>query len=403
MNIKRRFIFFIIVLFLFPIKSLKGQIFEDLINDCDDSTKYRIEMQIPDNSYKKIRKSIGAKLSFSNVKMNYNGLDIPVKSLKIRGKTTLYYPKKSFTVKLKENLSIQGRKDTVFVKDCYLLSLSMDQNYIVNYSAYSLLKFLNLFNLTFSYCELVINDETQGIYLLMERPRDYAFETLNSPFIIRRGLNTEIDDIYVNDKVYKGSLKLFRKKFMKMYALCNKYSGSQLYDSLNNYIDLGQYMRWLGFNFLVRNGDYTDEVFFYFDSSKNRFGIIPWDYDDLFVSYPHEGKEARRSVKGGQFIFSSEDKIDQAIISDEFLYKKYLEELLYISEQLSDKFLFGIFQKTYCSVYPYYLDDKILNTTQFDKYGLTSLNELYVNVQKKLGILRTMRDMVNQQVNMNNK
>ena len=40
--------------------------------------------------------------------MTYNGLDIPLKSLKIRGKTSLYYPKKSFKLKLDKKIAIAG-------------------------------------------------------------------------------------------------------------------------------------------------------------------------------------------------------------------------------------------------------------------------------------------------------
>lgn len=401
MNKKQHFSFFMLLILLFTTKIIIGQVDDKLMNNCDDSLKYRIKIQLSDNSYRKIRNSKGSKLSFSDVQLNNNGKDIPVKLLKIRGKTSLYYPKKSFTLKLKKNLEIDGIQDTVSAKDCYLLSLTMDQNYIVNFSAYSLLKFLNIFNLTFNYCEVVINDKTQGIYLIMERPHDYAFETLKSPVLIRRGFNGEIDELELNDKVYEGKPKYFRKKFTHLYSLCNKYSGETLYDSLNSYIDLDQYMKWLAFNYLVRDGDYTDEVFFYFDYSKNRFGIIPWDYDDLFMNYPHEGKEARRAVQGGKYIFSSEDRIDRAIIGDDFLYKKYFEQLSSISEQLDDKVLYDIFQKTYCTVYPYYLDNSIMKTTEFDKYGLTNIDELYVNIQKKLNTLRAMRDMVKQQLNTN--
>lgn len=389
-----------IILLLFTLK-VTAQDFGFSENSCADTVKLQIKLTVADNIYKNIRSSKGSKLSFSNVQLQCNETEAKVKSLKIRGKTSLYFPKKSFTVKLKDPLSITSENGTSYFEDFFLLSLSMDENYVDNYLAYSILKSLNIFNLTFRYCELMINNETQGIYLMMERPHDYVFKTLKSPVLIRRGFNSEIDQIDINEKVYNAKKNYFSKKFTHLYSFFHRYSGTELYDSLNNYIDMRQYMRWLGFNYLVRNGDYTDELFLYYDTVQNRFNIIPWDYDDLFVLYPHEGKEARRAISGGQFIFSSEDYLDQAIIKDQYLYKKYLEELVDISTQLNDNVLFSIFQKTFCAVYPYYLDPAILNVTKFDKYGLTNREKLFSEMQNKLMTMHSMRDLVMLQVKKN--
>jgi len=366
--------------------------------NCDDSIRCRIHLQIPEKSYKNIRNSRGRKLRFNDVALNYNGNDIPVKSLKIRGKTSLYYPKKSFSLKLQKNLDIRGAKDTARVKNCYLTGLTMDKNYIVNYTAYSLLKYLKIFNLAFSYCEVVINNNSQGIYMVMERPEDYAFKTMNSPVLIRRGFDRRIDKIEINKKNQKSSAKYFQQKFKHIYFLCDKYSGSQLYDSLNNQIDMRLYMQWLGFNFIARNGDYTDELYLYYDTAQQRFGIIPWDYDDLFMLYPHEGAEARNAVAGGRFIFSSEDRLDQTIINHKYLYNRYLEELIPLTEKLSNSAMAEVFQETYCSVYPFYLKDDILKTSAFDKYGLTSIEELFININENWRTFCAMRDMVKQQI-----
>jgi len=395
-NKNQSFIFILIFLFL-AATNTQAQGYEKLEKTCNDSIRCRFEISIPDNSYKALRSSRGRKLSISKVQLIFNDDDIPVKSIKIRGKTSLYYPKKSFTLKLKDHLTIKTSDGSMSLKDYYLLSLSMDKNYVLNYTAYSLLKSLEIFDLGFNYCEVLINNETQGIYLIIERPEDYAFKTAKSPVLIRRGFNHEIDKIELNDKEYSGKSNYFRKKFNHVYSLCNRYSGKELYDSLNCYIDLSQYMRWLGFNYLVRNGDYTDELFLYYDSATEKFKIIPWDYDDLFAASPHEGKEARRTVQGGQFIFSSEDRLDKTIISDRYLYSRYLEELANLAEELNDEILFDIFQKTYCAVYPYYLDNDIIDVTQYDKYGRTNIDELYLNMESKFVTVRSLRNLVKQQ------
>jgi len=90
--------------------------------------------------------------------------------------------------------------------------------------------------------------------------------------------------------------------------------------------------------------------------------------------------------------------LDKTIIKDEYLYRKYSEELDRVTELLNDSILTEIFQNTFCSVYPYYLDKDILQTTQFDQYGTTSKEDLFIEVRQKLITFRAMKDMVRQQI-----
>ena len=83
-------------------------------------------------------------------------------------------------------------------------------------------------------------------------------------------------------------------------------------------------MKWLAFNFIVKNGDYTDEVYFCIDPAVDKFKFIPWDYDDIFAIAPHEGNAIKKDAIGNKLIFSSEDKLDQKIANDAYLYHIYL-------------------------------------------------------------------------------
>lgn len=362
--------------------------------DCPDSISCSIHFTMADNPYREIKDSRGTKFKIPIAWMNYNGCKIPVGTFRIRGKTSLYYPKKSFTLKMDKKIDLKNARGNVSVKDCYLLGLAMDQNYIHNYLSFTLMEVLDLFKLTFSYCEVVINDKTQGIYLITERPRDYALKTIGSPAIIRRGFNEKIEKIAIDNDSPRKSKRFICKKFQKIYTHCRKYSGRALYDSINSQMDMGQYMRWLAFNFLTRNGDYTDEIYMYIDPADNRFRIIPWDYDDVFSEQPHEGNISRRKVPGGKFIFSSEDRLDRVIITDKYLYAKYLQQLSEVIDNLNDTTLHVLFHETYCAVYPYYLDDAILQTTRHDKYGSTNLANLNATLVNKLKQFKIIRNSV---------
>ena len=76
-----------------------------------------------------------------------------------------------------------------------------------------------------------------------------------------------------------------------------------------------------------------------------------------------------------------------------------MQELDFVAEQLNDSIITGIFQETYCSVYPYYLDNNIIRTTELDKYGLTNLDDLYINIQERLRTIRAIRDVLKHQLN----
>jgi spore coat protein H len=221
MDVKLNILFLLTLLIFFNPDNGSGQVPLDslLVNpDCTDSISCRIGFTMADKFYWRIKNSREVKYRYSDVQMIYNGMRIPVSSLSIRGKTSLYYPKKSFTLKLDKKIDLISVRGTVSVKDCYLLGLTMDQNYIHNYIAFTLMAVLDLFNLAYSYCEVLINDETQGIYMITERPRDYALKTVGSPAIIRRGFDEKIEKIVINKNSLRNSNRFYSRKFQRIYA-----------------------------------------------------------------------------------------------------------------------------------------------------------------------------------------
>jgi spore coat protein H len=118
----------------------------------------------------KITTSRGSKYIFKNIPLILNLDTLPSSSVKIRGKSSLHFRKKSFTVKLDKKINIGTTDEKYKLKSFYLLSLSMDKNYIDNHIAFSILNDLGLYGPAFTYCDLSLNNEMQGIYLIMERP-----------------------------------------------------------------------------------------------------------------------------------------------------------------------------------------------------------------------------------------
>jgi spore coat protein H len=149
-------------------------------------------------------------------------------------------------------------------------------------------------------------------------------------------------------------------------------------------------MKWLAFNFLVRNGDYTDEVFFYIDPEIKKFKIIPWDYDDLFLLAPHEGKDVSRKILGNKLIFSSEDQLDITIANDPYLYNIYLTGLRETLEALPVNTVKEAFENTYAELYPYYADNELISMSKYDSHKETNLTQLEKDMRALFGYLKPL-------------
>jgi spore coat protein H len=229
--------------------------------------------------------------------------------------------------------------------------------------------------------------------MIVERPEDWALKEEKSIFLIRRGYDNVIDKIKGGKKADREDIKKYRGYFEQLYRNLNKYEGEEFSKMISERLDLNNYMRWLAFNYFVRNGDYTDEAYFYVDPDNDKFRIIPWDYDDIFALLPHEGIEQNRKIIGDKMFFSIEDDLDRKIVSDPYLYKLYLVQLEDILIRLSPEVIKDICENTYAELYPYFLNNEIISQTKYDRYKDVSLDGMKTNIQTIYGQLMMSRSI----------
>jgi len=337
-----------------------------------------LDIRISKFEHETIMQIDGQKKSFHRAYSIINADCVEVKEFHTRGNTTLGFRRKSFGFSLKSHARFHHREKTESMKDFNAISLSMDDHYFKNRLAFELMQKIQLLDLFYAYTDLRINGKSEGIYLILERPEDWALKHNDSPLLIRRGYNHHIDKIKMAKHTEKTKARDYRKFYSQIYSSLHKHEGKELYELLSQWMDLDMYMKWLAFNFFVRNGDYTDEVYFYIDPSENRFKVIPWDYDDIFAGAPHEGVAQRKVRIGNKLIFSSEDQLDQKIVNDPYLYQRYLEQLKVVLTQLNEEVLKDAFENTYEELYPYYSTPEIISMAQYDVYknpDLTSLKK----------------------------
>lgn len=357
-----------------------------------DTIQNTINIQISSANYEKIKKIDGEKKSIKNPLVKTNGTNISAKEIHTRGNTTLHFRRKSFSISLDDKASLYCGSREEQMKKFYAISLSMDRNYIRNRLAFGMMEEIGLFKLFYAYAELKINDQSEGIYMILERPQDWAMKKKNSPLVIRRGYNQRIDKIKTGKKIEKPEAKNYKNYYRQIYKSLNKYEGQALYDTLSQWLDLELYMKWLAFNYFVKNGDYTDEVYFCIDPAVDKFKFIPWDYDDIFAIAPHEGKAIKKNIIGDKFIFSSEDKLDQKIANDPYLYRVYISIFQKTITLLSDEALKNIFESTYAELSPYIQKAEILQMAKYDLYKNVSLRSIEDELENLFELLIQTRN-----------
>ncbi len=329
-----------------------------------------------------IKEVTGQKLEIPKCEVFYNGEALQVKTCKTRGSSTLNFVRKSFLVSLDEPIDLAGGE----VEKLALNNLAMDHNYYRNRLSFLLMAELDLFPLRNQLTEVRVNGETAGIYLALQKVDDYT-DAIDSPLLLRR----EYSQMATVEEVKDSKDKIHFKRLKQVKKLTKEFEGEVLFDTLNSMVFMDRYFRWLAFNQLILNGDYTDELFLYLHPEERKFDIIPWDYDDVFSSEPHEGMHKRNRRLDHQLLFSSEAYIDVIIDQDDYLYHRYLENFSEVLEVLSPEVLKRTFEQVYGELRPYYQKESIIEQSALDQYGLTNLASLEEDLQSQYSGLLSRR------------
>ena len=375
-------------------------------NEKDTFSRNTIELTLDSADFDKIEENITSKFSFKKARISINNIPIELKKIKIAGASTLKYRRKNYKISLEKPCPFNSNGTTLQLENFRLLSLSMDPCYFHMFISYNLMKEVGLFDLYFSYVELKINNETQGIYLLIEDPEHYALNRKESSFILRRDYRHS--NFQQPDSIKKFDFKSKAKNstvtddkhiqaFKSIYASLYSYDNEDLFESLNKYLDVNKYMKWMAINYFLCNGDYTDELFFFTQTTNdnNRFDIIPWDYDDILRTYPHEGWEYRHAKIGNKLIYSIEDSLDLKIANDKYLYCQYLNNLRSMLETIDDEVIKRVFDEAFNELTPLLKTGEIISMSQYDKTRVKSLEEFIFNLKASYLFLIERRKIIN--------
>ncbi len=336
----------------------------------------------------------------------FNEHPLFVSEMRVRGRTTLDYRRKSFSLKLDSPVFVpgmdgQGLKELTRFK---LISLSMDYTYINNRLAFGILEKAGVMPLFYKYVGLSINGENQGVYFLVEDPEQYAPDQ-GSEFILRRDYNHSIEDSEYKPGQYNISEEDYLNRFKEMYTRLPGLKGPELYEHLDQRLDLQQYFRKMGIEYFLKNGDYTDELYFYSMVGQEgiRYRLIPWDYDDIFSYRPHEvgrywgtgtifGERRYESQQdvfdeiGDRLVFSIEDDLDYIIAVDSFLYASYEKTIGDMMSGFGKEDLNLLFDQIEKELRPFYNIEEVILQSQYDQRA-TSTELWQENMAEKKELL----------------
>lgn len=280
--------------------------------------------------------------------LRFNEDSLEVKKMKIRGTSASRVRRKSFNVDTEEFISFEQNSNSTITesKDFRLLAMSSDLCYIENRIGFGLLRRAQRFPLFFKYAEVLLNEETNGVYFLIENPNDYYLDKNDHAILVRRAYYGKIDSYKYEDNGDGFAEQDYVDAFDAIYDLIHDYQGAELFEELEEVLNMRQYMQKIAFDYLIKNGDYTDEIYLYDEpgDGKIQYNVIPWDLDDIFADLPHEigntwstgngfGNRYYATTQdvindvGEKLIFSIEDDLDYIIAKDPYLYAIYLEEL----------------------------------------------------------------------------
>jgi hypothetical protein len=250
---------------------------------------------------------------------NYNGQI----AIEIRGSSSQSYPKKSYRFELQNDL---GEDTSVALVDLpkeadwVLYAPYADPSYsepsddftmLRNALAYDLSNDMGRYASRVRFCELIINNDYKGLYLLLENikrdknrvniakmtPADTVGEDLTGGYIIKidRVDNTSTDGWYSTNGVFYGyeypkidEITSHQKKYIRQYlnGFENALKGTQPSDPLTGYpayIDLDSFVDHFLLNEFCRNVDAYRLSSFYHKDKNGKLCAGPiWDFNLTF-------------------------------------------------------------------------------------------------------------------------
>jgi len=377
----------------------------------DNKGTKRIEIDMPKAELSQILSATKAEVSDANIQIFKDGELVRSAKVEIqnRGQTSLKkFSRKNLSVKVdKDHASDQHKKMHIGHVESSKIILSAgpeDGLLLKNKISYALLKLVGISSLETEYAEVILNGKSQGLYMITDNPSDYMTKDKDADVVFRRRYNDDIEIKDAKKEMSQTEIKSAQKQLMNLHRKLTSLKGEQFINEISKQMNLKNYMKWMALNYILKNGDFVDEVYFYGKKQADGtmyFDIAPWDLDDTFSKQMHLEQiptfpnNAMGSESDKQLIYNYEGRIDLAIAKDPVLLEMYFNEMAEVVTQIDDIALEAIFADVRHDVSVYTQDQDIQKAGLQDPIKAI-YNDDYVNksLNEKLQMIRERRDKV---------
>lgn len=341
--------------------------------DVSGPNTYRVEITMTEAQRESLKSKDKTEVAQANVKVYSHGqiTDEEKVSVSSRGQSSLRkFARKNLSVKaLKE---VDGEKKKIKVghiksKNLIMSSSPADMLFIKNMIGYNLLKEIGIHSLKTQLAEVLLNGESQGLYMITENQADILMKEQVADIVIRRRYNDDLEVKEVKKGLTDSDVLKYQATLKAIHKSIREMSGDKLIATLEKNLNLKNYLKWLAFNYIIANGDYSDEVYFFGQKKSNGdiyFDISPWDLDDSFSEKMHlsgfvTGPNYQVSDESKkQLIFNYESRIDRKVAGDAKLLRMYFEAMDEVVTTLSQNDVLSKIEQTVLADLNPYLDDE---------------------------------------------
>ena len=333
---------------------------------------YRVEITMDAAQREALKANEQTEVTGANIKVYAAGelKDEETVDVSSRGQSSLAkFPRKNLSVKVEKEENGEKKKLKVGGVKGKKLTLSAspeDLLFVKNSIGYSLLKAIGIHSLETQFAEVKLNGASQGLYMITGNQTDVLMKDQDADIVIRRRYNDALEVKDAKKEISEADVLKYTATLKSVHKSIRELSGDKLIATLEKNLNLKNYLKWLAFNYIVKNGDYSDEVYFF--GKKNEageiyFDVSPWDMDDSFSEKMHISNiptfpnyHMQENSKK-QMIYNYESRIDRKVAGDEKLLRMYFAAMDEVVTTLSQgDVLWNIQQNILKDLNPY-LDD----------------------------------------------
>jgi hypothetical protein len=286
------------------------------------------------------------------------GVGLPIPAMAhFHGQGTMNCVRKSITVELD---GPRRRLLPDFASDRFILiSMCQDDRYFGQVFGNHLLAALGLFPSRFKHVRLRVNGVNKGVYMLVHQAerafRDRSLGLLN---VMRRLYDIDGQLADVKYLSYPDMFDEALAYFESIGELGLNGPPETLEADLDARLDLDAYLRLLGANSLLMNGDFIDETFFAssVEDGVERYRAMGWDNDDLLSACHAGGVRAIDDACG--VTYCTEGKVDHALLRSPAVYQRYLDALDFVMEALTPELMQATMDDVQADLFALLSDDE---------------------------------------------